>query len=120
LEQDEIVTEIEIKAPSADTKSSFIKFASRKTIDFPIVNCAAMMTTSGGKVSSARICLNAVYVTPYRAAKAEESLRGQRIDETTAKEAGDAAVFHAKPLRHNKYMVQVARTLVERVILACR
>jgi xanthine dehydrogenase YagS FAD-binding subunit len=120
LEQDEIVTEIEIKAPSADTKSSFIKFASRKTIDFPIVNCAAMMTTSGGKVSSARICLNAVYVTPYRAAKVEESLRGQRIDETTARAAGDAAVSQVKPLRHNRYMVQVARTLVERVILACR
>jgi xanthine dehydrogenase YagS FAD-binding subunit len=120
LGQDEIVTEIRVQAPPADTKSSFVKLASRKTIDFPIVNCAAMITTAGGKVSVARICLNAVYVTPYRAAKAEESIRGQRIDETTARAAGDAAVFQAKPLRHNRYMVQVARTMVERVILACR
>jgi len=120
LEQDEIVTEIRVQAPPADTKSSFVKFASRKTIDFPIVNCAAMITTSGGKVSGARICLNAVYVTPYRAAKAEESIRGQVVDGTTARAAGDAAVFEAKPLRHNRYMVQIARTMVERVILACR
>ena len=120
LEPDEIVTEIQMKVPSAGAKSSFGKFASRKTIDFPIVNCAAMITTSGGKVSGARICLNAVYVTPYRTTKAEESIRGRVVDETTARAAGDAAVFQAKPLRHNRYMVQIARTMVERVILACR
>jgi xanthine dehydrogenase YagS FAD-binding subunit len=120
LEQGEIVTEIRVQAPPAGSKSSFVKFASRKTIDFPIVNCAAMITTSGGKVSGARICLNAVYVTPYRAAKAEESIRGRGIDETTARAAGDATVLQAKPLRHNRYMVQIARTMVERVILACR
>lgn len=120
LEHDEIVTEIRVQAPPADTKSSFVKFASRKTIDFPIVNCAAMITTSVGKVSGARICLNAVYVKPYRALKAEESIRGKGIDETTARTAGDAAVFDAKPLRHNRYMVQIAKTMVERAILACR
>jgi CO/xanthine dehydrogenase FAD-binding subunit len=120
LEQDEIVTEIRIQAVPADTKSAFVKFATRKTIDFPIVNCAAMMTISGGKVSGARICLNAVYVKPYRALKAEESIRGKVIDETTAEAAAAAAVSHAKPLRHNRYMVQIAKTMVERAILACR
>jgi len=120
LEPDEIVTEVQIQAPSAETKSAFVKFASRKTIDFPIVNCAAMITTSGGKVSGARICLNAVYVTPYRAANAEESIQGQGIDETTARAAGIAAVSRAKPLRHNNYMVQIAKTMVTRAILGCR
>ncbi len=120
LEHDEIVTEVQIKAPPADTKSSFVKFASRKTIDFPIVNCAAMMTLSDSKVRHARICLNAVYVTPYRAVKAEESITGRGIDETTAKAAGDAVASSAKPLRHNRYMVQIARTLVQRSVLACR
>ncbi len=120
LEHDEIVTEIQMKAPPADTKSSFVKFASRKTIDFPIVNCAARMTLSDSKVRHARICLNAVYATPYRAVKAEESITGRGIDETTAKAAGDAVASSAKPLRHNRYMVQIARTLVQRSVLACR
>jgi xanthine dehydrogenase YagS FAD-binding subunit len=120
LDRDEIVTEIQVPAPSADTKSSFVKFASRKTIDFAIVNCAAMITTSGGKVSGAHVCLNAVYVKPYRALEAEESIRGKVIDETTAEAAGDASVFNAKPVRHNRYMVQVAKTMVKRAILACR
>jgi len=120
LERDEIVIEIQVQAPSADTKSSFVKFAARKTIDFPIVNCAAMMTTSNGKVSGARICLNAVYVKPYRALKAEEMIRGKVIDEAAAKTVGEAAVLDAKPLRHNGYMVKVARAMVERAILACK
>ncbi|HMK75566.1 MAG TPA: FAD binding domain-containing protein [Thermodesulfobacteriota bacterium] len=120
LERDEIVIEIQVQAPSADTKSSFVKFAARKTIDFPVVNCAAMMTTSNGKVSGARICLNAVYVKPYRALKAEEMIRGKVIDEVAAKAVGEAAVLDAKPLRHNGYMVKVARAMVERAILACK
>ena len=58
-------------------KSAFVKFALRKAIDFPIVNCAAMVGSRSKKVTAARICLNAVYVKPYRAVKAEESYRGQ-------------------------------------------
>ena len=114
------MTEIQIKEPVASTKSSFVKFASRKTIDFPIVNCAAMVTKSGSKVSHARICFNAVYVTLYCAAKAEESIKGKTINETTTKAAGVAVASDANPLRHNRYMVQIARTLVERSVLACR
>src|SRR5512137_1046712 len=40
LDADEIVTEIQIPAPVKDARSAFLKFALRKSIDFPIVNCA--------------------------------------------------------------------------------
>ncbi len=119
LADDEIVTQIQVPRPGNGAKSAFFKFALRKSIDFPIVNCAVMIKTSGGKVSSARICLNAVYVKPYRAVKAEEAITGEKINEASAGTAGDAAVSDAKPLHDNAYMVQVARTLVKRAILAC-
>jgi xanthine dehydrogenase YagS FAD-binding subunit len=117
LDEDEIVTEIQI--PSCAGKSAFVKFALRKAIDFPIVNCAAMVSTSGGKVTSARICLNAVYVKPYRATKAEEAIIGKRINEANAQSAGDACVADAKPMSHNAYMVPIARAMVKRAILGC-
>ena len=60
LEGDEIVTEIQVPKPAPGTKSAFLKFALRKSIDFAIVDCAAMVTTKKGKVDAARICLNAV------------------------------------------------------------
>ena len=120
LDDDEIVTEIRIPGPPRGTRSAFIKFAIRKTIDFPIVNCAAMITLSKGRVTKARVCLNAVYVKPYRALKAEEVLLGKPLDEESAEAAGSAAVSDAKPLQNNGYMVQIAKTLVKRSILACR
>ena len=119
LKPDEIVTEIQVPAPSANTKSYFLKFALRKSIDFPIVNCAVRVTFEGEKVSNARICLNAVHVVPYRAVEAEKAVIGKKINEAVAEEAGKAAVAAAKPLEHNKYMVAVARTLVKRALLAC-
>jgi len=119
LKADEIVTEIQIPEPASGSSSAFLKFALRRSIDFPIVNCAVMITRKDGKVAAARICLNAVHVIPYRAVKAEQVVTGRIIDEAAADEAGAAAVAEAKPLEHNKYMVAIARTLVKRSILAC-
>ena len=83
------------------------------------MNCAARLTCNEDKVTAARICLNAVWVKPYRAIKAEEALIGNMIDEETADAAGAAAVADAKPLRDNGYMVQIAKTMVKRAILSC-
>jgi xanthine dehydrogenase YagS FAD-binding subunit len=115
LASDEIVKEIQIPAPASGAKSSFIKFALRKSIDFPVVNCATMI--AGGE---ARICLNAVYNKPYRATKAEESINGQTISEETAEAAGAAAVSGATALAKSKYKIQIAKTLVKRTILNCK
>lgn len=120
LDVDEILTEIHVPTPSSDTKSAFLKFAIRKSIDFPIVNCAAMITSSIDRVIAARICLNGVYVKPYRATQAEEAIVGKEIDDANSEAAAISAVSDAKPLEHNRYMVQIAKTLMKRTILACK
>ena len=120
LENDEIVTEIQIPMPLAGVKSAFIKFALRKSIDFPIVNCAAAIESKGGVVKSARICLNAVYSNPYRVTKAENIIKGKPIDEANAEAAGDAAISDAIALPYNKFKIQIAKALVKRAILACK
>jgi NADPH-dependent glutamate synthase beta subunit-like oxidoreductase/CO/xanthine dehydrogenase FAD-binding subunit len=119
LENDEIIVEIRIPKPAGNVKSSFLKFAMRKSIDFPIVNCAAALEIKDGIVKSARICLNAVYSNPYRTTQAEEIIKGKSIDETNAEAAGAAAVSNAVPLPYNKFKIQIAKTLVKRAILAC-
>jgi len=113
LDADEIVTEIQV--PAFSGKSAFIKFAIRKSIDFPIVNCAAAI--DGG---NARICLNAVHNLPYRATKAEEAIAGKTIDTANAEAAGAAAVQGNLPLAYNKYKIQVAKGVVKKAILACQ
>jgi xanthine dehydrogenase YagS FAD-binding subunit len=121
LASDEIVTEIQIPTPASGVKSAFIKFASRKAIDFPTVNCAAMIGSD-----DARICLNAVYNKPYRTTDAETAIKGKTIDEANAEAAGAAAVAKAVVMPANgtnpgnKWKVQIAKTLVKRCILACK
>ena len=47
--------------------------------------------------------------------------RGEiRMNENHAEAAGVAAVLSARPMPHNGYMVQIAKTLVKRAILACK
>jgi xanthine dehydrogenase YagS FAD-binding subunit len=115
LDPDEIVAEIQIPVPSVDGKSAFAKYALRKAIDFPVVNCA--VAVNGGE---ARICLGAVYNMPYRAGEAEKLIAGRAIDEASAMAAGEAAVAEAQALEANAYKVQIAKTLVKRAILACK
>jgi len=113
LAMDEIIKEIQIPAPPAGAKSAFLKFGIRKSIDFPIVNCAVMV---GG--DNPRICLNAVAPKPYRATKAEAAIAGKTINEKNAEAAGQAAVADARPLQAARFKVQIAKTLVKRAILA--
>jgi CO/xanthine dehydrogenase FAD-binding subunit len=119
LHDGEMVLEVEIPRPSAGTRSAFIKFALRKSIDFPIVNCAAVVESAGGVVKSARICLNSVYGVPFRVTAVESYLVGKPVDEATAERAADAGMEGTLPLLNNKYKIQIARALVKRVILAC-
>jgi xanthine dehydrogenase YagS FAD-binding subunit len=110
----EIITGIQIPTPPAGAKSAFVKFAIRKSIDFPIVNCAVM---TGGP--SPRIALNAVASKPYRATKAEAAIVGKPINESSAEAAGAAAVADASPIgQAMKYKVQIAKVMVKRALLA--
>ena len=127
LDADEIVTEIQVPTPASGTKSAFLKFAIRKSFDFPIVNAAAVITQSGGTVSAASIALNAVHNMPVKASDAENSIKGKAINTDNADAAGSAAVKGATAMPENasttstgnKYMIQIAKTLVKRAILAC-
>jgi NADPH-dependent glutamate synthase beta subunit-like oxidoreductase len=120
LDNDEIVTEIEVPVPADGTRSIFTKFALRKSIDFPIVSCAAAIKTEKGAVKSARICLNAVYNTPYRATRAENYIRGKPINDSNAEKAANTIATETCPLINNSYKIQIAKALVKRAILACK
>lgn len=109
LEDGEVVTEIKV---SKTSKSNFEKFALRKSIDFPVVNCASAELSDG----SVRVALGGVYPAPIRSNAAEAELAGG-INESSAEKAGDAAVAECQPLAKNEYKIEIARTLVKRTVL---
>ncbi len=119
LADDEIVVEIIVPGPVPGTRNRFLKSAIRKSIDFPLVNCAASIRSENGAVAGARICLNSVYTVPYRVTAAENYLKGKALDETTAAAAADLVLDETMLLPANRYKAQIARALVKRVILDC-
>lgn len=120
LEDDEIITGIEIPRIKGNSKQSFLKFRMRKTIDFPIVSVASALIMDSNRVSKARIALSGVAPVPIRSIPAEQSIVGKTINEENAEAAAEAAVFDSIPLFKNKYIVQIAKTLIKRSILACK
>lgn len=106
LDDDEVVTEIQIPAPASGTKSTFIKFAQRKAFDFALVSVAVARAGASG-----RICLGGVHNLPKRAEDAEVAL-------PDAAAAGDAAASGASALPNNGYKIQLVKTLVKRAVEA--
>jgi xanthine dehydrogenase YagS FAD-binding subunit len=106
LDDDEVVTEIQVPTPAAGTKSTFLKFAQRKSFDFALVSVAVARAGASG-----RICLGGVFNQPMRAEDAEAAL-------PDAAAAGAAAVSGAVKLPNNGYKVQIAKTLVKRAVEA--
>lgn len=118
LDDNEVVTEIQIPEPASGTQQVYLKWAWRKAIDFPEVSVATAITVDGGSVTDAKIVLGGVMPRPRRATGAEDALIGNSINEANAQAAGEAAVQGANPLPHNGYKVQLTKVMVKRAILA--
>ena len=112
----ELVTEVVVPPLPSGARQAFLKFRTRKSIDFPIAGVAAVLTMKGATVAGARIALGAVAPVPVRAVAAEAFLRGKRLDAETAGKAAALAVEGASPLAGNRFKIPIVRALVERAI----
>jgi xanthine dehydrogenase YagS FAD-binding subunit len=117
LEVDEMITEIVIHGSRRPKRQKYMKFTLRKPIDFAIVSVAAVMTIKDKGCADARIVLGAVAPMPYRAEAAEAVITGRPITESMVGEAAEKALEGAKPLSKNAYKVEIAKTLVRRVLM---
>ncbi len=118
LNPGEIVTEIYVSTPKLGSKGFYHKVRERLAWDHAIVAVATIVESSAGVVRNARVVMGGVAPIPWRAAKAEEFLRGKKLDENLAKQAGAIALEGAKPLKDNGYKVKMAQDLIQRGLLA--
>lgn len=118
LKPAEILTEVQVPTPKANTKGTFIKVRLRKSFDFAIASAAAVVTREGTTVTDARIVLGGVAPFPYRATKAEDAVKGKAISESTAEAAATATIAAATPLSTNAYKVSITKALVKRTLLS--
>jgi len=97
LQHGEIVTEIRIPTPPPKSGGAYLKLE-RKVGDFATAAVAAQLTVDGqGVCQKAGIALTNVGATPIKAAKAEEFLRGKKLDEANIAQAAQLASEAAQP-----------------------
>jgi carbon-monoxide dehydrogenase medium subunit len=97
LQHDEILTEIRIPAPPARSGGAYFKLE-RKVGDFATAAVAVQLTLDDkGAVQKIGIGLTNVGATPIRAKKAEEALRGKKLDAATITQAAQLASDEAQP-----------------------
>jgi xanthine dehydrogenase YagS FAD-binding subunit len=116
LQHDEIISEIEL--PFRPARSTYIKFAYRKSWDFAVASVAAVADEKPAQSDGLRLVFGGVATHPFRSFGAENFLRGKKIDETSAGQASEVALADARPLKMNQYKVDLAKTLAKRALLA--
>jgi xanthine dehydrogenase YagS FAD-binding subunit len=113
----DIVSEIFVPLPKQGSKGFHYKMRERLAWDHAIVAVDTIVESSGGIVRDARVVMGGVAPIPWRAAKAEAFLRGKKLDDAVAKQAGELALEGAKPLKDNVYKVKMAQDLIRRALL---
>ncbi len=120
LEPGEIITRIHVPEPAPGTRSIYLKFREKPSMDFAISSVAAVLQIQGDKVSKARVVLGGVAPIPWRARETEAELVGKPLSESTIRTAAAAAVAKANPLRQNAYKIHLTRNLVYRALMQLR
>ncbi|HYY41161.1 MAG TPA: hypothetical protein VE775_00430, partial [Pyrinomonadaceae bacterium] len=117
LQNDEIITEINVPASAFAARSTYLKFKERDSLDFALAAVAAAVELNADKtVRQARIVLGGVAPIPWRVPQAESFIAGKRLDQATLMEAARLALDGAKPLAQNAYKVPLTQTLVRRAL----
>ncbi|MDP2953697.1 MAG: FAD binding domain-containing protein, partial [Chloroflexota bacterium] len=115
----ELVTEISVPALAAGSGGAFLRLA-RTATDIAKLNVAVMLRVADGACQDVRIALGAVAPTPIRARKAEEALRGQRLDGERISAAAEAASGEISPITDIRstagYRREMTRLLVRKAL----
>jgi aerobic carbon-monoxide dehydrogenase medium subunit len=119
LESDEILTEIRLAAPLANSGVAFLEVA-RNHGAFAIVGAAAVVQVNGGTVGETRLVFTGAGGTAIRARGAEAALVGQPATEASFAAAAEAAVADLDPVSDvhasADYRRRVARVLARRAL----
>jgi xanthine dehydrogenase YagS FAD-binding subunit len=111
-----LLTTIRIPSTWAQAEFYFEKVRDRNVWDFPLMNVASAIKSSGGTIQDIRIVVNAVAARPLRLKMVENSVRGRPRNAATGEAAGKLAVQGAVPLQFNAYKIPLMRNLVKRAI----
>jgi carbon-monoxide dehydrogenase medium subunit len=123
LQPDEVLLEILVPELTPHTFGIYIKHSPRGPIDLAIVNITVLITMEPDQkiCRDAKIVLGAVSSTPLRARKAENVLKGKKVDGSLIDRAAQVASDEAHPRQGSirgsfEYKKEMVRVLTGRAI----
>jgi xanthine dehydrogenase YagS FAD-binding subunit len=116
LQPGDLLTAIRIPAVWAGAQFYFEKIRDRNVWDFPLMNVASAIATSGDSIERIRIAVNGAAARPLRLKAVEDAVRGRPRSAATGEIAGKLAVQGAVPLQFNAYKIPLMKHLVKRAI----
>jgi len=116
LQPGDLLTAIRIPSEWAGAQFYFEKVRDRNVWDFPLMNVASAMVTSGDRIERIRIAVNGAAARPLRLKAVEDAVLGKPRNAATGEMAGKLAVQGAVPLQFNAYKIPLMRNLVKRSI----
>jgi xanthine dehydrogenase YagS FAD-binding subunit len=109
LEPGDLITHITLPPPTSGSKHLYLKLRDRASYEFALASAAVVLTISSGKISRARIALGGVGTKPWRSTEAEAALIGKTANDTTFRQAAEAALRSAKPQSENGFKIELAK-----------
>jgi xanthine dehydrogenase YagS FAD-binding subunit len=116
LKPHELITAVEVPALPFAGRSTYRKVRDRASYSFALVSVAAALDVVDGKVGDVRLALGGVAPKPWRAWKAEGTLRGQPATEASFRTAAAAELADATALRQNGFKIELVRRTISAVL----
>lgn len=116
LEHGDLIIAVELPALRVAAHSAYYKVRDRASYAFALVSVAAALQVADGRVQEVRIALGGVSHKPWRALRAEASLRGAEAAAESFDRAAEAELAEARPLKHNAFKIPLARNTLRMVL----
>ncbi|MFC9425976.1 FAD binding domain-containing protein [Streptomyces sp. NPDC056987] len=114
LDRGELITAVEIPAHSRPLRSGYLKVRDRQSYEFALTSAAVALHIRGGVIRAAKVAAGGVGTVPWKLPVVEQHLVGERPSASLWESAAARAADGARPLRHNRFKVELLQRTVAR------
>jgi xanthine dehydrogenase YagS FAD-binding subunit len=113
LQPGEMITAVTVPGGDAARNSHYLKLRDRASFEFALVSAAVGLVVRDGVVQDVRVAAGGVGTRPWRLPNVEAALRGQRLDDSSLRQASSHAGEGARPATQNGFK----QILLQRAVL---
>jgi xanthine dehydrogenase YagS FAD-binding subunit len=113
----ELITEVRIPNLGWARKSTYLKVRDRESYEFALTSAAVALNIDGDQIRDARVAVGGVGTKPWRLPAVAQALVGKTVNRETFTQAAALAADGAKPLRQNRYKIELVQRTITRALM---